>query len=137
MSNTADAFEAARIRARLQRLSWLMDNSLRLPTGHRVGVDGLIGLIPGIGDLFGASVSGYLILEARRLGVPRRALARMVLNVVTETVIGAIPLIGDLFDLGFKANARNYRLVERYLDSPPRRNYASGNGAPVQSGLQY
>lgn len=95
-----------------------MDNSIRLPTGHRIGVDGLIGIVPGIGDLFGAAVSGYFVVSAARLGLPKAVMGRMTLNILVETVIGAIPLFGDLFDLGFKANARNYRLVERYLDAP-------------------
>lgn len=134
--NDAEVVEQARIRARLQRLSWLMDNSVRLPTGHRVGIDGLIGLIPGIGDLLGASVSGYLIFQAHRLGAPRTLLARMALNVATETVLGTIPLLGDLFDLGFKANARNYRLVEKYLSAPARHGQSTEDVPLAQSGLQ-
>ncbi len=115
----------ARIRKRLRGLSWFMDNSIRLPTGHRIGVDGLIGLIPGIGDLFGAAVSGYFVVSAARLGLPKAVMGRMTLNILVETIIGAIPLVGDLFDLGWKANARNFKLVERYLESPQRTRRSS------------
>lgn len=100
-----------------------MDNSIRLPTGHRIGVDGLIGLIPGVGDVLGAIVSSYFLMQATRFKVPGTVLARMLLNIVVETVLGAIPVLGDLFDLAYKANARNYRLLENYLDAPdPVRN---------------
>lgn len=102
-----------------------MDNSIRLPTGHRIGLDGLIGLIPGIGDLIGAAVSSYFFVEAARLRVPGTVLARMAANVVVETVVGAIPVFGDIFDLAYKANARNYRLLEGYLDSPVRTRRSS------------
>lgn len=97
-----------------------MDNSIRLPTGHRIGVDGLIGLIPGIGDVAGAAISSYFLVQAARLKVPGTVMARMAGNIVVETVLGAIPVLGDLFDLTYKANARNYRLLENFLDTPQR-----------------
>jgi len=110
---------------RLRRLSWLLDNSIRLPTGHRIGIDGLIGLIPGLGDLFGAAMSSYFMLQASRLGVSKAVIGHMGVNIVFETIVGAIPVLGDLFDLAFKANARNYRLIEDYLQAPKKRKSAS------------
>ena len=114
-----------KVRRRLRRLSWLMDNSIRLPTGHRIGVDGLIGLIPGVGDLFGAAISSYFIVTAVRMGVPKPVIGRMGANILIETVLGAVPLLGDVFDLAYKANARNYQLLERYFEAPKKTRRAS------------
>ena len=113
--------EANDARARLQRLrsmAWLMDSSIPLPGGFRIGLDAIIGLVPGIGDAVGALVSVFILNEARALGAPRSVLLRMSGNVLVETVIGAIPFVGDLFDAGFKANMRNLALLERYHLDP-------------------
>lgn len=95
-----------------------MDNSIPLPGGMRIGADALIGLIPGIGDAVGALISAYLVNEARAMGAPRSVLLRMMGNVFIETVIGAIPFAGDLFDAAFKANMRNLALLEGYAANP-------------------
>lgn len=100
---------------RLARLAWMLDSSIRLPGGFRVGLDGIIGLIPGIGDLIGAGLSSYIVVEAARLKVPFRVLARMGLNVLIELVVGIVPIFGDIFDFAFKANLRNVRLLNEYL----------------------
>ena len=105
---------------RLKQLSKLMDSSIRLPGGFRIGLDGLIGLIPGFGDLAGAGVSAYIVLGAARLGAPKSVIARMLANVAIETVVGAIPIVGDVFDLAFKANSRNMRLLDRHSVDPKR-----------------
>jgi hypothetical protein len=108
-------------RTRLQRLrsmAWLLDDSIPLPGGFRIGADAIIGLVPGIGDAIGALISVYILNEARALGAPRSVLLRMSGNVLIETVIGAIPFAGDLFDAGFKANMRNIALLERYHLDP-------------------
>lgn len=112
-----DADSAERMR-RLRALAWLMDNSIPLPGGFRIGIDALIGLVPGIGDAIGAVISTYIINEARDLGAPRSVLLRMMSNVVIETVIGTIPFAGDLFDAGFKANTRNLALLAQYQLDP-------------------
>jgi hypothetical protein len=105
-------------RARLQRLAWLMDKSIRLPGGFRIGADGIIGLIPVVGDIVATGVSSYIIAEAGRLQVPKSVLVRMVLNVFADFAVGAIPVVGDLFDFAFKANVRNIRLLESHLNAP-------------------
>lgn len=93
-----------------------MDSALPVPgTRWRVGLDSLVGLIPGIGDAAGFAVSGYALLEARRLGAPTSLLLRMALNIAVDALVGAVPLLGDVFDAGFKANRRNLRLLERHL----------------------
>jgi hypothetical protein len=105
---------------RLRRLAWLLDNSIPLPGGFRIGLDAVIGLVPGIGDAIGALLSVFILNEARMLGAPRSVLLRMSGNILIETIVGAIPLAGDLFDAGFKANARNIALLERYQLDPVR-----------------
>ncbi len=110
--------DAARL-DRLRRLAILLDNSIPIPgTGIRVGLDALLGLVPGAGDLAGGAFSLYILLQAARLGVPRTLLARMGWNLVVDVVVGAVPLLGDLFDAGFKANMRNLALLERHASRP-------------------
>ncbi len=106
---------------RLRHLSYLLDSAFRIPVlGYRVGWDAIIGLVPGLGDAVGMLFSGYIVFEAARLGAPKSVLARMVYNVALEVIIGAIPLIGDLFDAVWKANVRNVRLLERALNAQVR-----------------
>lgn len=103
----------------LRALTRLMDEALAVPgTRLRVGLDSLLGLLPGVGDVAGAAVSGYALLVALRLGAPLPVLLRMLLNIGVDTAVGAVPLLGDLFDLGWKANRRNLRLLEQYLERP-------------------
>lgn len=99
---------------RLQKAAWVLDRSIPIGGGRRIGLDPLIGLVPGLGDWLGAGLSLYFIYEATRLGLPFRILARMGLNVVIETLVGAIPVAGDIFDFAWQANMRNLRLVERH-----------------------
>ncbi len=104
---------------RLRRLSYLLDNSIPIPgTPFRIGWDSIIGLVPGVGDLLGGAFSLYIILEAARLGAPRSLLARMGWNVAIDVLVGAVPLLGDVFDAGWKANLRNLALLERQVDRP-------------------
>jgi hypothetical protein len=103
-------------KGRLERLAWLLDSSIRVPgTNFRVGLDGIIGLIPGIGDAAGGVLSSYIIAEAARMGVPRSTLIRMAFNVLVEALIGMIPVVGDLFDFAWKANNRNVRLLQEQM----------------------
>jgi hypothetical protein len=109
----ADA--AARL-ARLRKLAWLLDAQFRLPgTGFRFGVNSLFGLLPISGDVLLGLVSLYLVWEARALGAPPALLGRMLANILVEVVGGAIPVLGDLFDMAFKANLRNLALLEEFL----------------------
>jgi hypothetical protein len=104
---------------RLRRVGWLLDNSIPIPcTRYRLGIDEFIGIVPGIGDLIGGFLSLYIILEAARMGVPRGVLARMGWNVAVDTLVGEVPILGDLFDIGFKANIRNLALLDGYLQRP-------------------
>lgn len=103
---------------RRHRLSWLLDNSIRLPGGFRIGIDGLIGLVPGVGDMLGGFLSTLILYQAYRRNIPKMVLARMLINILIDTGIGAIPIIGDLFDFWWKANMRNARLIDRYQQEP-------------------
>lgn len=101
---------------RLKALTRLLDSSIRLPIiGRRIGLDPIIGLIPGVGDALMLLPAGYIIFEAYRLGAPRRTLMRMIANVGIETLAGTVPFLGDLFDAAFKANTRNLYLLERHV----------------------
>ncbi|MFP3385080.1 DUF4112 domain-containing protein [Tritonibacter sp. SIMBA_163] len=102
--------------ARLENLAKTLDARFRIPlTGFRVGLDGLIGLIPGVGDTLAALPSAYLIARGWQLGAKKRTLARMSVNTGLDWMLGSIPIVGDLFDIGFKGNLRNVRLLQSDL----------------------
>jgi hypothetical protein len=101
---------------RVARLAYWLDDRFRIPgTRLRMGLDGLLGLIPGIGDTATALVAAYIVLEASRLGVPKGTLARMIANVGIDFIIGLVPLAGDLGDFAWKANRRNARMLHDNL----------------------
>lgn len=103
---------------RVRLLSRLLDEQFRIPgTTYRVGLDGLLGLIPGVGDAAGALLSAYMLYEAMRLGAPSTLLLRMIANIGIDTVGGAIPVVGDIFDMAWKANKKNAALLHAYLIS--------------------
>jgi uncharacterized protein DUF4112 len=104
---------------KLEQLARLLDNSFRIPgTSFQMGLDSLIGLIPGIGDTTGGILSTYIIWQAARMGVPRIVLMRMGVNVIFDTILGVIPIFGDIFDIAFKANQKNVQLLNNYFQSP-------------------
>jgi hypothetical protein len=104
---------------RLRDLARVLDEAIRIPgTNIRVGLDALLGLLPGGGDLAGGLFSGLIILQAARAGAPTPILGRMLANVAVDVVIGAIPLLGDLFDVAWRANTRNVRLLDSWRERP-------------------
>jgi hypothetical protein len=108
-------------------LARLLDNLVPIPgTSYRIGLDPLLGLVPGAGDLVGAVLSTWILVAASRLGAPASVLARMALNVAIDAVVGAVPFAGDLFDAGWKANLRNVRLMEAWLARPGPTRRANG-----------
>lgn len=112
----ARPFDAAARLSRLRRFAWLLDAQFRLPgTRFRFGVNSLFGLSPVAGDVALGLVSLYLIWEAKRLGAPNALLGQMLANVAIEVAGGAVPILGDIFDMAFKANLRNLDLLERWL----------------------
>lgn len=103
----------------LDRLAWILDSAIRIPgTRYRIGIDGVIGLLPGFGDLIGALLSSYIVAAAAQLGVPNVVLIRMALNIAVESIVGAVPILGDIFDFVWKANRRNVELLNRYREEP-------------------
>ena len=108
--------EAVRRLARLRRIAWVMDGAFRLPGSRfRFGLNSIIGLPPGVGDAALAAVSLYIVYEARKLGVPGSAIARMLGNIAIEAAAGSIPIAGDLFDVAFKANLRNMDIIDQHV----------------------
>ena len=115
-ATTFDTVSAAARLARLRKFAWLMDGKFGLPgTRFRFGINSLVGLSPVVGDVAMGLVSLYLVWEARRLGAPNAVIARMLANVGIEVVGGAVPILGDVFDMAFKANLRNLDLLERWM----------------------
>jgi hypothetical protein len=109
-------------RERIERLAFLLDSAVRVPgTGIRVGADAALGLVPGLGNLASTALSAWLVHEAWRLGVPRGVLLRMVGNVALDSMVSAVPLVGNLADVFWRANRRNLRLLVRHLDGPAGR----------------
>ncbi len=106
---------------RLRRLAWLIDAAMRIPgTRFRFGLNSLLGLPPAIGDLTLVAVSLYFVYRASRFGLPRDKLHRMLGNVAIEALLGAVPVLGDLLDVVFKANLRNLAILEEHLSEQGR-----------------
>lgn len=100
---------------RARRLARLLDTAVAIPgTNIRFGLDALLGLVPGVGDAVGTLLSSQIVIAAARSGVPTLVIVRMLLNLVVDTVVGAVPLLGDLFDVVFRSNQRNLALLERH-----------------------
>ena len=107
--------------AAVSKLAYWLDAGIRIPgTNMRFGLDPILGLIPGFGDAAGAILAGWMLVEAVRLGASRATVLRIAGNVALDAAVGAIPLIGDIFDFGWKANLRNVALLERHLAAPDR-----------------
>jgi hypothetical protein len=121
---------------RLRALSRLLDNAFVIPgTRYRFGLDPLIGLVPGLGDAVSAILSGYIILQASRLGAPRSVVTRMIANVALDTLVGWIPILGDLFDVAWKSNLRNMALLESHVGQPAAARAGSRRALLLWSGM--
>lgn len=104
---------------RARALTRVMDTAVRVPgTRIELGLDALLGLLPGLGDFAGAAMAGYLVALATRQGAPTSVVLRMLGNVGIDALVGSVPLLGDAFDVGWKANSRNLALLERHLEQP-------------------
>jgi hypothetical protein len=125
------ALDGARLLARL------LDEAVEIPgTSWRIGIDPIVGLVPGIGDLVSAILSTWILLVGVRLGAPGSVVARMALNVAIDTLVGAIPIGGDLFDFAWKSNVKNVRLLEGWLARPgPTRRTSGAAVAGVALGM--
>jgi Domain of unknown function (DUF4112) len=116
VSDTGEILSPDARTRRVRTLARLLDNAIAIPgTSWKIGLDPIIGLIPGIGDMIGAVLSGYIVLEAVQAQVPTFTLARMLVNVGIDTLLGSVPALGDVFDAAWKSNAMNVALLERHL----------------------
>ena len=115
-----DPHEAASVAqsvARINALAMLMDAAFVIPgTTIKMGLDGLLGLVPVAGDMIASVISSYIVWEARQLGAPQWLIARMLMNVVIDTAVGSVPIFGDVFDVMFRANVKNVALLKRHLE---------------------
>ena len=117
--------------ARIEMVARLMDSALAVPgTNFRFGFDAIVGLVPILGDLLSQAIATYIIWESRRLGVSNFTLARMVGNSLIDTVFGAVPIVGDAFDVAFRANMKNLRLLQQHLEKTGMR--PAGPGQVIQ-----
>lgn len=115
--------------ARYALIAQLLDQAFRVPgTRWRFGLDAIVGLVPGAGDVLTSLVGAYGIWIARELGAPTAVQTRMLLNLTIDALVGAIPILGDLFDVAFKAHVRNRVLLEEWLARPGRTRRSSALG---------
>ena len=111
--------DRSRSLAEVEALAWLLDNSIPVPgTGRRFGIDAVVGLVPVVGDIVSAGMGLFVVWRASRMGLPRIVVMRMLAVSAVDFVIGSIPIIGDAFDLWFKANTRNLALLRRHIERP-------------------
>ena len=100
-------------------LAQLMDNAFEIPgTRIRFGLDAVLGLLPGVGDILGSVIGGYIVMVGSQMGVPRAVVWRMMWNLGVDTVIGVVPVVGDMLDVAWKANVKNVALIEQALADP-------------------
>jgi hypothetical protein len=110
---------------RLRQISRVLDNAVTIPgTPVGIGLDPILGLIPVGGDVLSLMFSIYIIIESAKLGISRASLGRMIVNIIIDALVGAIPMLGDLFDFAWKANSLNLKLLEDYLQSPGEKKQA-------------
>lgn len=111
---------------KFERLAWWLDSSVRVPgTSYRVGIDGFLGLLPGVGDFTGLVISSSIMLYAVKMDVPFFVVLRMALNIILEMIVGVVPVLGDIFDFVFKSNLRNVNLLREFVDQPSEVNRRS------------
>lgn len=121
--------------ARMELVSRLLDSAIPIPgTNQRFGLDAILGVIPGVGDAISAALSSYIIWEAKQLGLSRWQIARMIGNVAVDTAIGAVPLFGDVFDVFFRANRRNMKIVRAHLERTGQLRQTGRTGPKVIEG---
>ena len=105
----------------IRTLARVLDSAVRIPgTEILIGADSVLGLVPVVGDIAGAALSGYIVLASARLGAPGSTLARMLINIGIDTVVGSVPVVGDMFDVGWRANMRNVELLDKHLGGSER-----------------
>lgn len=110
---------ASRLSPASRKIAWILDEFIRIPgTNFRIGLDPILGLIPGGGEILPSMLACFLLADARRHGLPFKLLMKMSGNILLNAIVGAFPLLGDLFSAWFKSNSRNYAMMQQFLDSP-------------------
>ena len=118
-SSTGPIAPASAAISRLRQISHVLDNAIPIPgTKTRIGLDPILGLLPGGGDVFTGLLSVYIVYEGARMGVPAPTLARMGSNILLDVLTGTVPVVGDLFDVTWKANSQNVALLEKHMAAP-------------------
>jgi hypothetical protein len=133
----ARAPDRSRSLTEVDAMAWLLDNSIPVPflRGRRFGVDAIIGLVPGFGDLVSTGLGLLVVWRASRMNLPSIVVARMLVNTAIDLVVGAIPFAGDAFDMWFKANTRNLGLARRWLEEPERSTRDEWLGLAMIAGI--
>ncbi|GGD32945.1 hypothetical protein GCM10010989_03740 [Croceicoccus pelagius] len=109
--------DPASIRKRIEAMEAVLERAFVIPgVNYRVGLDSVVGLVPVIGDVITAAMGAYIVWEARNLGIPKWKLWRMAANIGFDTAVGAIPVVGDAFDLLFRSNTKNLKIIKKHLD---------------------
>jgi len=109
--------DAVSVRKRIEAMEVLLERSFVIPgTNYPIGLDSIVGLVPVVGDFITAAMGAYIVWEARNLGLPKWKLWRMAGNIAFDTAVGAVPVVGDAFDLAFRSNSRNLKIVRKHLD---------------------
>ncbi|MGQ0696929.1 MAG: DUF4112 domain-containing protein [Panacagrimonas sp.] len=119
-------------RERMEKLAWLLDGAVRIPgTKFRFGLDSIVGLIPGVGDVVGLGLGAAILYESVRVGAPRPLVMKMLRNSVLDALGGLVPVVGDVFDFAFKSNRRNAALLMEHLDRVEARHDAGSRRSAV------
>ena len=115
-----------------QRLANTMDSAFRIPgIGYRIGLDGIIGLIPGIGDVITVAIASRIVHLGHKMGMPKALISKMLRNIVLDFLLGAVPLVGDVADFFFKANKRNVKAMEKWWLSQNEQDIRSNTSAQL------
>jgi len=131
--NTINTLERLATLNRIRKFTYLMDSAFRIPIiGFRFGLDPVIGLIPGAGDVVSTAFSAYLIYLAARFQLPPQIFKQMIFNVALEAAVGTVPLVGDIFDAFYKSNIRNLALLEKHLGIDDPETTEQINSVPTQ-----
>lgn len=122
----ASKLSAADRAASIRTLARMLDSAVRIPgTQIRIGAESVFGIIPVVGDVAGAALSGYIVLASARLGAPPSTIIRMLVNIGIDTIVGAVPILGDMFDVAYRANMRNVELLDSHLGESPQTRRAN------------